>query len=64
MNKQPLRITETLPEKKIVIKKFAFSCDDIDENMYWNTELTRVANLSHLEEIEEAEYKILDRRLK
>ena len=33
MNKQPLRITEKLPDKKIAIKKFAFSCDDIDESI-------------------------------
>ena len=26
-----MNISEILPEKKIVIKKFAFSCDDIDE---------------------------------
>ena len=25
--------TEKLPEKKIVIKKFGFSCDDIDETI-------------------------------
>jgi len=28
-----MNITELLPEKKIVIKKFAFSCDDIDESI-------------------------------
>ena len=28
-----MNITEVLPEKKIVIKKFAFSCDDIDESI-------------------------------
>ena len=31
--KIPLRITETLPDKKITMKKFAFSCDDIDESI-------------------------------
>lgn len=33
MSKQPFRITEKLPDKKIAIKKFAFSCDDIDDSI-------------------------------
>ena len=33
MNKGKLNITERLPEKKIVIKKFEFSCDDLDETI-------------------------------
>ena len=28
-----MKITEKLPEKKIALKKFNFSCDDIDENI-------------------------------
>ena len=28
-----MKITEILPEKKICIKKFDFSCDEIDESI-------------------------------
>ena len=33
MEKKPIRFTEKLPDKKICIKKFGFTCDDIDENI-------------------------------
>ena len=33
MEKKSIRFTEKLPEKKIVIKKFGFTCDDIDESI-------------------------------
>ena len=33
MEKKQIRFTEKLPDKKICIKKFGFTCDDIDENI-------------------------------
>lgn len=33
MNRRPLTIRETEPENKIVLSKFNFSCDDIDDSI-------------------------------
>ena len=33
MNRKRMNIKETEPENKIVLSKFNFSCDDIDESI-------------------------------
>tara|TARA_X000001382_G_scaffold20218_2_gene12302 strand:+ start:674 stop:1108 length:435 start_codon:yes stop_codon:yes gene_type:complete len=37
--------------------------DQVDEDVYWNSDMTSCAYLSHVQEITKEEYKILGRRL-
>ena len=56
---------EIAEDSHMILCDYGFTeVDDIDEDMYWDTEHERVANLSYLEEITEEEYKVLERRLK
>ena len=56
---------EISEDSHMILCDYGFTeVDDIDEDMYWDTEHERVANLSYLEEITEEEYKVLERRLR
>lgn len=37
--------------------------DDVDDSQFWNKSRTVIANLSHIEEINELQYKLLKERL-
>ena len=56
---------EISEDSHMILCDYGFTeVDDIDEDMYGDTEHERVANLSYLEEITEEEYKVLERRLR
>tara|TARA_R100001163_G_scaffold47116_1_gene35404 strand:- start:738 stop:1259 length:522 start_codon:yes stop_codon:yes gene_type:complete len=56
---------EVSEDSHMILLDYGFTeVDDIDEDQYWNFDRTKVASLSHIDEITEEEYEVLERRLR
>jgi len=55
---------EITQDSHMILGYHGFSeVDQVDEDCYWNSDMTSCAYLSHVQEITKEEYKILGRRL-